>query len=485
MVFSSHSFLFIFMPLALALYYATPERGRNLTLTITSFVFYGWSNPAYIVLLLFSTFVDWYAGLVQGTNRWWPFGVVPQRLQVGGPRTRTQRAALLASILCNLGLLAFFKYFHFSIDSWNAAVAAIGLGAATIETTLTVALPLGISFYSFEALSYSIDVFRGHAQPRRSFVDFACFVSMWPQLVAGPIVRYTEIDDQILRRKVSLEWFARGVGFFSLGLAKKVLLANPCGKIADTVFDAASSSALDAWYGLAAYSFQIYYDFSGYSDMAIGLGLMIGFMFPKNFDAPYRARSVTEFWRRWHLSLSTWLRDYLYLPLGGNRKGVSRTYVNLAAVMLIGGLWHGASWNFVLWGAFHGAFLIAERAVGPERLWGWLPGPLRTAAVFGLVTLTWVPFRATDFAATWDFYGRLFGSLTPSASAALLSGLLASPYLLLTFLIAGTIVWASPQTWTWTREMGVGKSVLALLLFALSAAALATQEFNPFIYFLF
>ena len=486
MVFSSHLFLYGFLPLALALYWATPRRGRNLVLTLTSGLFYGWSNPLYLVLLLASTAIDWWAGLVQTTGRWWPLGVEPRPLVPGGPRSPIQRAALVASVFSNLALLGFFKYFHFGLDSWNALAAALDWDGAKLEATLRVVLPLGISFYTFQSMSYSIDVFRGRARPMRSFVDFACFVWMWPQLVAGPIVRFTEIADQLRDRRGTLLRFSRGIGFFAVGLAKKVLLANPCGKVADTVFDAASSTALDAWYGLVAYSFQIYFDFSGYSDMAIGLGLMLGFVFPKNFDAPYRSRSITEFWRRWHLSLSTWLRDYLYVPLGGNRKGRFRTYLNLALVMLLGGLWHGASWNFVLWGAMHGALLACERAVGPERLWGWLPAPLRVAGTFALVTLTWVPFRAADFAATREYYSRLFDfTAEPGYAAALLPGLVASPYLVGSLAIAAAVVWSCPQTWIWTRELGPVKAAASFALLALAVVALATQEFNPFIYFLF
>jgi alginate O-acetyltransferase complex protein AlgI len=484
-VFSSHLFLFGFLPLALAVYFAAPRRARNLVVVLTSCVFYGWSHPAYLLLLLTQTGIDYWAGLVQATESWWPVGKPLRPLAPGGPRSRIQRTALVASIVSNLGLLAFFKYFHFGLDSWNALAVALGLDAARVETALRVALPLGISFYTFEAMSYSIDVWRGRARPMRSFVDFACFVWMWPQLVAGPIVRFTEIADQLVDRRDTLARFARGVSFFAVGLAKKVMLANPCGKVADTVFDAAASGVLDTWYGLAAYAFQIYFDFSGYSDMAIGLGLMLGFVFPKNFDAPYRARSITEFWRRWHLSLSTWLRDYLYVPLGGNRRGESRTYANLMIVMLLGGLWHGASWNFVLWGAMHGALLTIERAVGPERLWGRLPDWARVAGTFFVVLLTWVPFRAADFAASADFYARLFG-LAPAADAAgLLEGLIGAPYLLGSTLLAAAIVWTCPQTWTWTRVLGWGKTATTFALFGLAVAALATQDFNPFLYFLF
>lgn len=485
MVFSSYLFLFGFLPAALALYFAAPRRAKNLVLTLVSYVFYGWTNPAFCLLLLVSTTIDWICGLVlAGVSPFAP-GPDPEPLTAGRPRTRRQRIALIVSITSNLSLLGFFKYFDFAVDSWNGLAAALGLDAATIETALRITLPLGISFYTFQSMSYAIDVWRGHARPMKSFVDFACFVSMFPQLVAGPIVRFSEVSEQLRSRRHDLARAARGVAFVAVGLAKKVLLANPCGKIADTVFDAAGSSALDAWTGLVAYSFQIYFDFSGYSDMAIGLGLIFGFVFPKNFDSPYRSRSITEFWRRWHLSLSTFLRDYLYLPLGGSRKGARRTYVNLAVVMLLGGLWHGASWNFVLWGAIHGALLAGERAVGVERLYGRLPELARTALAFLLVTLAWVPFRAPDFATTLDYYARLLGLGGAAPEAALLGGLLGAPYLVGSLAAAAIVVWGAPPAWTWTRTLTPARAVAALALVAVAVAALATQKFNPFIYFIF
>jgi alginate O-acetyltransferase complex protein AlgI len=484
-VFSSHLFLFGFLPLALAAYYAAPRRARHLVLTLLSYLFYGWANPAFLPLILFSTAVDYWAGRVQATERWLPLGAPERPFPTDGARSPIRRAAVAVSIVTNLALLGFFKYFHFAVDSWNGLAAALGVEAAVFETALRVTLPLGISFYTFQSMSYSIDVYRGRSAPMRSFVDFACFVAMFPQLVAGPIIRFSEVADQLRERTHTLTKFARGAAFFAVGLAKKVLLANPCGRIADTVFDAASASVLDAWLGVSAYAFQIYFDFSGYSDMAIGLGLMLGFVFPKNFDSPYRAQSITEFWRRWHLSLSTWLRDYLYLPLGGNRKGPGRTYVNLAAVMLLGGLWHGASWNFVLWGGLHGGLLAAERVAGPDRLWRWVPRWLRTAWTFFLLLLTWVPFRAPDFGSTAEYFRRLAGLADAGPEAALVGALVASPYLLATFALAAGIVWLAPQSWDWTRRMGAGKTAVALGLLALSIVALATQKFNPFIYFIF
>ncbi len=485
MVFSSYLFLFGFLPAALALYFAVPVRARNFVLTLVSYVFYGWTNPAFCLLLLLSTAIDWVCGLVlAGVSPFAP-GPDPPPLEPGGPRSRRQRLALVVSLASNLAILGFFKYFDFAVGSWNGLSTALGLESATIETALRITLPLGISFYTFQSMSYAIDVWRGHARPMKSFVDFACFVSMFPQLVAGPIVRFAEVSEQLRERSHTLARAARGLAFLAVGLAKKVLLANPCGKIADTVFDAASSSTLDAWTGLFAYSFQIYFDFSGYSDMAIGLGLFLGFVFPKNFDSPYRATSITDFWRRWHLSLSTWLRDYLYLPLGGNRKGRRRTYFNLAAVMLLGGLWHGASWNFVLWGAGHGALLGFERAVGVDRLYGRLPAALRTGIAFLLASLLWVPFRTADLPAALDYFARLAAIATPGAGSELLAGLIRSPYLVFSLLMAALVVWGAPPAWTWTRDLSPARAAACAALALAAVVALATKKFNPFIYFIF
>ena len=484
MVFSSQLFLFWFLPAALAAYYLVPRRAKHLILTLFSYVFYGWVNPAFSVLLLFSTAVDWVAGLVMaGTTPWSRTAI--EVLPPGRPRNRRERLALLLSVTSNLSLLGFFKYFNFAVDSWNGLATAIGVDAATLDIALRVTLPLGISFYTFQSMSYAIDVYRGEARALRNFVDFACFVSMFPQLVAGPIIRFSEVADQLANRTHTLAKFARGVAFFSVGMAKKVLLANPCGRIADTVFDAGAPTVVQAWHGIVGYAFQIYFDFSGYSDMAIGLGLMFGFVFAKNFDSPYLSQSITEFWRRWHISLSTWLRDYLYVPLGGNRKGVRRTYINLGLTMLLGGLWHGASWNFVLWGAFHGGLLALERAVGVDRLYGWLPRPLRIANTFALVLVSWVFFRAADLPAALAYLGRMFGIGAAASAAPLLSGLLLSPYLLLSFAVAALIVWGAPQSWTWTRDLTPMKIALVLVLLVAAIAALSTQDYNPFIYYIF
>ena len=478
MVFSSYLFLFYFLPLALLAYYAAPRRAQHLVLTAFSYVFYGWANPLFVVLLLVSTVIDYIAGLVIAAH-------TPDGAPAGSRRSRAARLALVVSLCSNLALLGFFKYFNFGMENLEALADLIGMPELRLDVAFKVTLPLGISFYTFQSMSYTIDVYRGHVRAIRSFIDFACFVSMFPQLVAGPIIRFSEVADQLAHRSHSVEKFARGVAFFSLGLSKKVLLANPCGKIADLVFDAGSRSVLEAWYGVVAYAFQIYFDFSGYSDMAIGLGLMLGFVFPKNFDSPYLSQSITEFWRRWHISLSTWLRDYLYVPLGGNRKGPGRTYVNLFLVMLIGGLWHGAAWNFVIWGGAHGLLLAAERLRGKAALYGRLPAPVRVVTTFGIVLVTWVFFRASDVPHALAYLGDMLAVSQAQAGAGLLAGIVYKPYYLGTLLLAGVVVWGAPQTWDWTRRLTPPRAGIAFALLLLSAVALTTQAYNPFIYFFF
>jgi alginate O-acetyltransferase complex protein AlgI len=488
MVFSSALFCFLFLPLALAGYYGLPQRWRHLFLTLVSYVFYGWANPAFTLLMLFSTLVDWVCGLKISEAR--IFGrTEPAQLEVGGERSRAQRFWLLTSIVVNLSLLGFFKYFNFAVDSYNGLLELIGLGGYRLDSVMRVVLPLGISFYTFQSMSYSIDVYRGDAAALRNPIDFACFVSMFPQLVAGPIVRFSTVADQLRERVHSLDKFALGIAFFSFGMAKKILLANSCGQIADVAFDAYRVLTLDAWLGVVAYAFQIYFDFSAYSDMAIGLGLMFGFSFPKNFDSPYISRSITEFWRRWHISLSTWLRDYLYVPLGGNRLGRRRTYLNLAIVMLLGGLWHGASWNFVIWGAFHGVLLAferwrSERRGAPARAVGLAAVPGITST-FTLVLISWVFFRATDLGHAARYLAAMFGLAAATPEAALVSGVILRPFTFLVLGAAAVIVWGAPQTWDFVRRLPWWKAALALFLLASSLLILGVQGFNPFIYFIF
>jgi alginate O-acetyltransferase complex protein AlgI len=485
MVFSSLLFLFYFLPVALLLYYAAPRRVKHLMLTAVSYVFYGWVNPLFSLLLLLSTLIDYVAGLVMvlGSPRHWTGEI--HRLDPDGPRTRRQRLALVMSISANVALLSFFKYFNFAVDSYNGLVAWLHLEGLGVESALRVTLPLGISFYTFVSMSYAIDVYRGQATAIKNLIDFACFETMFPHLVAGPIIRFQQLADQLRERTHTPAKFARGVAFFSLGLAKKVLLANPCGKVADIAFGAGSIGALDAWYGAVAYAFQIYFDFSGYSDMAIGLGLMLGFVFPKNFDSPYLSQSITEFWRRWHMSLSNWLRDYLYVPLGGNRKGRARTYVNLILVMLIGGLWHGAAWNFVVWGALHGVLLAFERLRARQSPYAWLPAPARVGLTFTIVLVGWVFFRAPDLPAAVRYLGSMAGVAGAQGGADLVAGLVYQPYYILTAATAALVTWSCPQTWDWTRTLTFPKAAAAVALFVIASVVLMTQAYNPFIYFIF
>lgn len=469
MVFSSYLFIFIFLPLALLFYFAVPLRIKNLCLVFLSYFFYGWANPLFTVIMAGSTLVDYGCGRALGKK------------QGAGSR----RFFLTISVVTNLSLLGFFKYFNFAYENFQLLFELLGISTHTGSGMLRVTLPLGISFYTFQSMSYTIDVYRRQAKAINSLVDFACYVSLFPQLVAGPIIRFTEVAEQLKHRDHSIAKFARGVSFFAIGMSKKVLLANPCGAIADTVFDTGSRSLLQAWYGVTAYAFQIYYDFSGYSEMAIGLGLLLGFVFPKNFDAPYRSASITEFWHRWHISLSSWLRDYLYIPLGGNRKGLNRTYVNLMVVMLLGGLWHGAAWTFLVWGGLHGLMLSLERLMGKRALYYSLPRGFQVIATFLLILVTWVFFRSKNMQHALAYLKDMFAFGDARTSAALMDGTLYTPYFLGTFVVAAVVSWSFPIAWTWTERITPLKAVVVIGMLWLSIVVMVTQAYNPFIYFIF
>lgn len=491
MVFSSQIFIFYFLPFALVVYYGlfwARQRWRNFALAALGYVFYGWADPRFTVLMFATTFVDWLLSLVIAVDTW-KLWTIPRRpvteLTKDAPRSALQKRALIASVVSNLAMLGFFKYFNFGVETFNGLMGALHLDPWRWDTVFRVTLPLGISFYTFQSLSYIIDVYRGDAKAMRNFIDFSCFVSMFPHLVAGPILKFSFLADQLENRTLTLQKFARGTAFFTLGLAKKILLANPCGKIADSVFDAGSASVFDSWYGVIAYAFQIYFDFSGYSDMAIGLGLMLGFIFARNFELPYRAESITDFWHRWHISLSTWLREYLYIPLGGNRKGPSRTYVNLLLTMLLGGLWHGASWNFVVWGGIHGGMLALERARGRASWYETLPRPIRISATFFIVLIGWVFFRTSNLEEAMKYLACMFGMGHVQPGAWLIGGLIYQPYYVLWFVLAGIVVWGCPDTWEWTRRIGWPKAFTCLGLGWLALAVMLTQTYNPFIYFIF
>lgn len=487
MVFSSHLFLFYYLPLVLLLYYVVPlPRYRTGLLAVVSYGFYAWANPPWALIMFASTLVDYICGVVlirmAGLQRLpdgdWPVIAKEQ------PRTRGMRVMLICSVASNLALLGFFKYYGFTVENLNRVMAGLGLGQDWLPV-LRVVLPVGISFYTFQSMSYAIDVYRGQARPMTNLMDFCCFEALFPQLVAGPIVRYADIAEQMRHRTHTAEKFARGIAFLACGMAKKILVANPMGHVADTVFAAAGLHWYDAWFGLVGYAFQIYFDFSGYSDMAVGLALMLGFLLIQNFDAPYRADSITDFWRRWHISLSTWLRDYLYIPLGGNRRGTFRTYANLMVVMLLGGLWHGASWTFIIWGAIHGWMLIIERLQGKTSAYRSLPRPLRTGITFGIVCIAWVFFRSNTLGEAVHFLSSLFGAGRVTEASELAAGVMYTPYHVAMFLIAVLLVWRAPQSWTFTRDLSLGRAVTCLLFFAVSVLLMWTQTENPFLYFQF
>ena len=411
-------------------------------------------------------------------------GDLPPMLPKGQPRTRRQTALLIVSIASNLALLAFFKYYGFAEENLNSLSAVLGFGA-DLAPTLRVVLPVGISFYTFKSMSYAIDVWAGDARPMTNFVDFCCFEAFFPDLVAGPIVRYGAIEQQMRERSHTPDKFARGVAFFAIGMAKKILIANPMGYVADAAFSSGGLHWYDAWFGVVGYAFQIYFDFSGYSDMAGGLALMMGFVLIQNFNSPYQADSITDFWRRWHISLSTWLRDYLYIPLGGNRRGNPRTYVNLMTVMVIGGLWHGASWNFVIWGAIHGFMLAFERLQGKDSLYRRLPQPLRVGITFAIVCVTWVFFRAATLPQAVAYLSCLIGTGAPAPAGEAISACLYTPYHLSVFLLAALLVWKTPNSWVVTRRITVPRAAFVGALLMLAVVFLWTQTANPFIYFQF
>ena len=461
MLFSSNVFLYFYLPVVLILYYLTPRKLRNVTLFVVSLVFYGWGEPVYTLLMLATIALDYICG-----------AVIASRQAKGG----SGKGALIAGVIANLLILGFFKYASFIMGAVKQLIPA----AAGIRVP-EIALPIGISFYVFQSMSYIIDVYRKDAPAQKNFVTFGTYVTLFPQLIAGPIVRYTDVAYQLTHRREKPDVFASGVRLFAVGLAKKVLLANQMGAMWLALQEQPGTAA--AWAGIAAYTLQIYFDFSGYSDMARGLGRMLGFEFLVNFDYPYISKSVTEFWRRWHISLSTWFREYVYIPLGGNRKGLPRQIINLLIVWMLTGLWHGANWNFLLWGLFYGVILIFEKTVLLKVL---KKAPAAVGHIYTLfvVMLGWVLFYFEDMSALGGFFGRLF---TPSAGdSAALNTILGYLPLMLAACAAATPLGARCYEKMREKAWGRGLSVaIAGVLLLLSVAALVSQSYNPFIYFRF
>ncbi len=391
MVFSSSIFLLYFLPVFLIIYFIIGKRLKNLFALIASVFFYAWGAPDFIFIVLGSIVTDFY--LVKWMNK---------------SEGEKKKLLVAASVFLNVGLLAYFKYANFFVENINEILAGIGIDQ--IKWT-AVALPIGISFFTFQKMTYSIDVYRGVYHPLKKPTDFALYILMFPQLIAGPIVRFNEIANQIEDRSWNENNNNRLTGFFrfTIGLAKKVLIANVLGEQVDMIFglEQVEFNTITAWIGIVAYAFQIYFDFSGYSDMAIGIGRMIGFDFPENFNNPYISQNITEFWRRWHITLGRWMRDYLYIPLGGNRVSIKRLYFNLWIVFLISGLWHGAAWNFVIWGAFHGLFLVADKLFLLKfyKKIGKIPSILIT---FFITLIGWVLFRVESMGQAGDYFHNMF-----------------------------------------------------------------------------
>ncbi len=466
MLFSSMTFVYMFLPIVCLIYLCSKKELHNGILLAASILFYAWGEPRYLAIMFLTIIVN-YLGAI-AVEKW----------------EKHKKLSLILTVIVNLGFLAYFKYFNFVIDNINH------LFSADIKL-VEVILPLGISFYTFQAMSYLIDVYRGDCKAQRDFYKLALYICLFPQLIAGPIVKYHDIAEQIDSREVNFDKVQYGVKRFIIGLSKKMLIANTLGAIADKIFIQAPDTItpLVAWLGAVSYSFQLFFDFSGYSDMAIGLGAIFGFKFMENFNYPYISKSITEFWRRWHISLSTWFKEYLYIPLGGSRCSLKRTCFNLGVVFLLTGLWHGASWTFVVWGAWNGLFIILEKITGwnKEAKGFWINFSKHIYAIFVFV-LGWVLFRSDDLGYAFKYIKNMFGLVhIHDISYAL-------PYYIDTYeviMLIAALVCSIP---VFKNILNVKKenkflygliNIWLLFLFLLSSATIAASTYNPFIYFRF
>lgn len=473
MVFSSSIFLFYFLPIFLVVYFAVSKNYKNIVALIFSTVFYAWGAPMFVVLVYASLVIDFY--LVKLIFK------LPDK----------RKLLLVLSVILNLGMLAYFKYANFMVENFNAIAESFGGNSVTWTEVI---LPIGISFFTFQKLSYTIDIYRGTSKPLKKFVDYAMYIMLFPQLIAGPIVRYNEIAHQIVDRSKSESNDKRLAGFyrFIIGLSKKILIANSLGVVVDEIFavNPALLSTEITWIGIVAYSFQIYYDFSGYSDMAIGIGKMIGFDFPENFDNPYVSRNITEFWRRWHMTLSRWMRDYVYISLGGNRvKTKTRLFFNLWIVFFLSGLWHGAAWNFVVWGMFHGLFLVLDRLFlikFTEKI-----GKYPSIIITYVITLVgWAIFRAESLEYGVDYIKRMFEFVNTDTFIYLSTKfwfyfIIGAIFAFITIFKFGRKI----QNWFFYKNHNnyeiIPMTLIVLALLFISASYISLGGFNPFIYFRF
>ncbi len=474
MVFSSTIFIFLFLPLVLSAYFLSPKLFQNIILLIFSLFFYAWGEAFYVFIMVGSIFINYLGGIMIDRYR-------------GEYRGKLFMAVVVS---LNIGILVYFKYANFVVGNINQGLEYLDFPIIRMGS---VHLPIGISFFTFQAISYIVDVYRGSVEGQKRFINVALYISLFPQLIAGPIVRYTHIAAQMVSRNVSFSDFSLGVRRFIIGLGKKVIIANPLGELTDQImgipFD--GLTPILAWVGAASYALQIYFDFSGYSDMAIGLGRMFGFTFPENFRVPYISRSMKEFWTRWHISLSSWFRDYLYISAGGNRISPFRTYFNLSMVFFLCGLWHGASWNFVIWGLSHGFFLVLER-IGFLRFLIRLWRPLQHLYVLFIVTITWVFFRLESLTDALKYLRTMFGFSMGRAAefhlplyldkekfVVFLLGILCS--MPLTDLLRKVNIKGEVTKWIFP----LSESVVTFLIFIFSLMMIASGTYNPFIYFRF
>ena len=471
MVFSSLLFLFRFLPAVLLAYYILPKRCRNLVLFLSSLFFYAWGEPVYVILILFSTLVDYCMGRIVAHCR-------------GIGRENGAKAAVFTSAVINLALLGFFKYGDFFLQIFHQLT-----GIAVPK--LNLALPIGISFYTFQTMSYTIDVYRGDAKVQKNLIAFGAYVSLFPQLIAGPIIRFKDVAEQLDSRKETISFFCQGILRFMAGLGKKVLIANQVGSLWEEIaaMSTGSLTTATAWLGVLAFTLQIYFDFSGYSDMAIGLGAMFGFTFPENFNYPYESRSITEFWRRWHISLGTWFREYVYIPLGGNRKGIGRQVINLTIVWLLTGLWHGAYLNFVLWGAYYGILLIVEKLLW-EPVLKKIPSALQHIYTMLLVMIGWSLFSWQDMADSAGYIKTMFFAGGAGFANQQTMYLLTSNLTLLLAAMIGSLSvlkrvaekYFFPEE---TARRDVAGIFFIVVMFIACVAMLVNSSYNPFLYFRF
>lgn len=470
MIFSSIFFLFVFLPITLFLYYVVPWKFKNFMLLLCSLIFYAWGEPVYVFLMLFSIVFNYLSAIeIDGYRK--------------NENTKMLRYSFWFTVIVNLAILGFFKYYGFLVNNLNAILP--------FEIPYReLSLPIGISFYTFQTLSYIIDVYKGVVPVQKNFVSFGAYVTMFPQLIAGPIVRYTDVDAQLSKRTHSLYKFGQGVSWFLRGLGKKVLLANNIGMTYDAIAAIlpAERSVLTAWIGCIAYAMQIYFDFGGYSDMAIGLGKMFGFEFIKNFDYPYISKSVTEFWRRWHISLGTWFREYVYIPLGGNRVSKGKHIRNILIVWMLTGFWHGAAWNFMLWGLYYGLLLLAEKLFLAPKLEK-LPAKAQQAYCFILVLFGWVLFFSPTLKDAFVYIGNMFGIGGSGFIDSTGLYYLAQNLILLIICALCSTPWLWKKFRRFTLQKGkypsVAAAVIYTAIFIFSIAYLVNATYNPFLYFRF